>query len=560
MLLSCSCFPLQAQRYLGVRPTESGGPLMPEQAAYDVTFYDLQLKVNPGDSSIAGSLTTHAKIVHPVEWFVLDLDTTLKVSGIEILRKDQTLSLEFRHEAGKLWSHFQHTRQPGEQVIVRVHYGGRPRVAPRPPWIGGFTWARTADGQPWIATSNQSDGADLWWPCKDHPSDEPDSMAITITVPDPLIVASNGHLREAIQSDDGTRTYRWFVSTPINNYCVALNIAPYSSIEDEYESVTGESIPVTFWVLPENYQKGAALFPQFSEHLRFYERWLGPYPFRADKYGVAETPHLGMEHQTIIAYGNNYQDGPHGFDWLHHHELGHEWWGNLVTALDWRDFWIHEGFCLYMQALYAEELHGKEEYHKAMAVHRPKIRNQQPVAPRESRTTREIYYLAPDYVESDGDIYTKGAWVLHTLRYLIGDDALFKSLRRMAYPDAEKEKWTDGRQCRFVTTNDFLKLTEDISGMELDWFFEVYLRQPVLPTLISKAEKNKLTLQWQTPDNLPFPMPVEIKIGEKVQKVDLSQGKTVVKIPKNAAAEIDPDNWILMESQDKPQSDRMDQD
>lgn len=540
--------PCQAQRVLGVRPTGSGGPLMPEQAAYDVTFYDLDLRIDPAARTIEGSLTAHAEIVQPLEWYVFDLDTLLTVSGVEVLAEDGTARLAaFRRDGWKLWVHLLPVRQPGDRVVLRVWYGGAPRVAPRPPWVGGFTWTQTPSGQPWIATSVQGEGADVWWPCKDHPSDEPDSMALHIAVPEPLVVATNGRLR-GVDEAAGQRTYHWFVSTPVNNYGVALNIAPYRTIEGSYESTSGEVIPITFWVLPEHYEQGQQLFPQFAEHLRFYEEYLGPYPWRADKYGVAETPHLGMEHQTIIAYGDDFQDNEFGYDGLHHHELGHEWWGNLVTALDWRDYWLHEGFCSYMQPLYAEYLQGAAAYHRAMAGSRGNIRNRQPVAPAETRNSTQVYFLAPDYVESDGDIYNKGKWILHTLRYLIGDEAFFTSLRRMAYPTPAWEQRKDGTQARFATTDDYRLVAEAASGQELGWFFDVYLRQPLLPRLVTEREDNQLRLRWETPDELPFPMPVQVQIGDETRRIAMPAGRAVVALPDaQTPVHIDPEQWILKE-------------
>lgn len=538
---------VSAQRFLGVRGTESGGPLMPEQAAYDVTYYDLDLSIDPDRRSIDGSLTAHARIVHPTEWFVLHLDSLLTVREVRVIdEKAGAQRVAFEQRDALLWISLLPTRQPGESVRVQVFYGGEPRVAPRPPWVGGFTWAETSSGSPWIATTVQGEGADVWWPCKDHPSDEPDSMSIRITVPKPLVVASNGRLLEVVEQEGDLWTYHWFVSTPINNYGVALNIAPYRTIQGVYTSVTGEDIPVTFWVTSEHYEKGQELFPSFLTDLAFYEKYLGPYPFRADKYGVAETPHLGMEHQTIIAYGNDFTLNEHGFDWLHHHELGHEWWGNLVTALDWRDFWLHEGFCSYMQALYTEELSGIEAYHAAMAPSRRSIRNAKALAPRESKTEGEMYLLPPDYVESDGDIYNKGKWVLHTLRYLIGDEAFFRSLRRMAYPSPELEELKDGRQCRFATTDDYKLIAEEESGSDLDWFFEVYTRQPHLPALEVERSGDQLTLTWITPDGLPFPMPVHVELGGTTTRVAMDGGSATVSLTgMDAGPVVDPLNWIL---------------
>jgi aminopeptidase N len=526
---------------------DSGGHLMPEQAAYDVRYYDLALRVSPADSSIAGSLTVVAEIVNPTEWLVLDLDTTFTVSAA---RGTDRSPLRFERRVGKIWTQLGREFQAGEEVRVTLEYAGRPRIAPRPPWQGGFTWARTRDGHPWIATSNQGEGADLWWPVKDHVVDKPDSMSIRIRVPEPLVVASNGRLRGVEAHDDGTNSYHWFVSTPISTYNVALNIAPYRVIEDRFASVAGDTFPVAFWVLPESYEQGRAFFPEILDHLRFFEELLGPYPFRADKYGVAQTPHLGMEHQTIIAYGANFDNGAMtggrdwGFDALHHHELAHEWWGNLVTNSDWRDMWVHEGFGTYMQALYAERLHGATAprgLHAYMAANRGAIRNERPVAPREVQTSGEIYF------HSGGDIYYKGAWVLHTLRYLIGDEAFFRALRRMTYPDPALERLTTGEHVRHVTTDDFVRIAEEVSGRELGWFFEMYVRQPQLPRLDVQRQGNEWALRWVTPGNLPFPMPVEVELDGERRRVEMPGGQARIPASGAAAPVIDPLRWILRE-------------
>ena len=537
---------VNAQRELGVRPTDSGGPLMPEQAAYDVTSYELSLKINPVDQSIRGTLTTHARIVHPTEWFVLDLDEPLKVESAHTTHTGNKIeAMEFERRGEKVWIAFPLTKQPGETVNVSVNYGGKPRVAPRPPWVGGFIWAKTATGEPWIATACQMDGADVWWPCKDHPSDEADSMTLHITVPEPLVCAANGRLLGVRKNGDGTHTYDWFISNPVNNYSVALNIAPYRTIEGQYKSVTGETIPITFWVLPQDYEKGQQLFPQIAQHISFFEKYLGPYPFRADKIGVAQTPHLGMEHSTITAYGANFQNNAYGFDGLLFHELGHDWWANLVTASDWRDFWLHEGFQSFMDALYAGSLKGEEGYDRYIAGLRRGIRNRQPVAPREARSTTQVYFSAPDYLSSDGDIYNKGALILHTLRYVIGDDPFFKALRRMAYPDPKMEQIKDGQQFRFATTDDFRRIAEQTSGMKLDWFFEVYLRQAALPKLLVEKKGDSLVLRWDAPGGLTFPMPVEVQVGGQTRRVEMNQAGATIQVELGQTPVVDPKNRIL---------------
>lgn len=544
--------PAGAQRYLGVSPTHSGGPLSELQAAYDVTFYDLALSIHPEKKFISGTLSMTATAGDSLQKIELDLDTTFTVSEIFCNLADQKKTpADFKLAGGKLWVSPKAEILPGQTFRCSISYSGHPREAPRPPWVGGFTWASTADGQPWIATSVQNDGADLWWPCKDHPSDEPDSMALAFTVPAPLLAVSSGRQGRIVENADNTRTFHWFVSTPINNYGMAVNIAPFRTIESTYKSVTGEEIPITFWILPEDYQKGLKLMPQIKEHLAFFENMLGPYPFRADKYGIAQTPFLGMEHQTIIAYGATFENGTRGYDILHHHELGHEWWGNLVSASDWRDFWLHEGLCSYAHPLYMEHLRGREAYHQTMRQTLPRLRNRQPVAPRESRTTVEQYFVAPDYLESDGDVFNKGTWILHSLRHLIGEENFFRLLRRFAYPTEEMERVSDGSQCRLVTSDEFIALAEKVSGRKLDWFFEVYLRQPKLPVLKESRSETVLQLHWETPGNLPFPMPVDVLVDGELQTVSFDgQNRGVISLSPDSEIDVDPDLWVLREIPD----------
>ncbi|MEX0601162.1 MAG: M1 family metallopeptidase, partial [Rhodothermales bacterium] len=494
---------------------------------------------DPADSSIAGSVTATAAVVHPTSRFVLDLDDRLVVDAVQV----DGAARSYERRGGRLRIDLTRTYQPGEKVVVRVDYGGRPRVAPNPPWDGGLTWARTEDGSPWIATSCQVTGADVWWPVKDHPSDEPDSMAIRFTVPEPLVAASNGRLRGVEDAGDGWRTYDWFVSTPINVYNVALNAAPYEAIEETHTGLNGETYPVAFYALPEDVDRARAFMPEIHDQLTFFEERFGPYPFRADKYGVAQTPHLGMEHQTIIAYGANFDNGAMtggrdwGFDALHHHELAHEWWGNLVTNVDWSDMWLHEGFGTYTQALYMEELGGMAGYHAYMDNMAFGIQNRMAVAPHGYRSSTEIY---------GGDIYSKGAWVLHMLRFVIDDDPTFdRLLRRMAYPDPALEEVTDGRHVRHATTQEFVHLAEQITGRDLGWFFDVYLRQAELPRLAAIRQGSRLTLRWDSPLDVPFTLPVEVDLGGEVFRVDMEGGEAVVDVPAGVDPVIDPNNWLL---------------
>ena len=517
----------------------SGGDLAHEQAAYDVGFYDLSLRIEPADSSIRGSLTAHVRVAEPLRWLVLDLDTLLAVDSVTHAPPGSG-RFEFAREGGVIRIDLGETAMPGARVAARIWYGGRPLAAPhvQSSWSDGFVWARTASGAPWIGVVSVLHGADLWWPVKDHPSEEPDSMALHITVPDPLVVAANGKLRGTDRNDDGSSTFHWFVSTPINNYGVTLNIAPYRILETTYESITGERFPFLFYVLPERYEDGARLFPEMQRHLRFFEELLGPYPFRNDKYGVAHTPYLGMEHQSIIAYGSTFGPNDFGFDWLHLHELSHEWWANMVTARDWKDWWLHEGFGTYMEALYVESLDGIDAYHAYMPDRPLPFRNEAPVAPRTSQHTRQIY---------PGDMYGKGAFVLHTLRWLIGRDDLIASLRRFAYPDSTVATAGGGCACRLVDTADFRRTVEAVTGLDLQWFFDVYIHRAELPRLDVRRDGERLLLRWET-GGLPFEMPLEVKVDGEVRRVAMRAGVATLAVPENAEIVIDPLGWVLMEA------------
>jgi len=538
-LAALSGAPLDAQApCMPVDPYDSGGLLDPDEAVYDARFYDLAITVDPADSTIRGRLDLHALAVAPAWRMAFDLDTLLAIDTVRLL--DGTASLPFVRCGGRVRVDLPRTFQPGENLALRIAYGGRPRIAVRPPWDGGVQWTRTPSGAPWIATSNQQLGADVWWPVKDHVSDKPDSVAITVTAPEALVVASNGRLR-GTEVAEGWKTWRWFVSTPISTYNVALNIAPYRTIDTTIASVAGDSIPVVFYVLPDDYAKGERLFPEILAHLQWYERRMGPYPFRADKYGVAQTPHLGMEHQSIIAYGARFDNRSMtrgvdwGFDALHHHELSHEWWGNLVTNADWKDMWIHEGFGTYMQVLWLEDTQGVERSREYLRSFNREIGNRGPIAPRAATSSRS-YGL---------DIYFKGARVLHSLRWLIGDDAFFRTLRHLLYPTDAAARSTDGSATHFASTSDVVAVAERESGRDLGWFFDLYVYQPDLPTLVSSEAGGQLTLEWNTPGDLPFPMPVEVVIGGKAQRVEMTGSRGAVRVPAGAAVAVDPHDWVL---------------
>jgi aminopeptidase N len=541
----------------------SGRPIPPEQSCYDVEEYDLRVRVDPEARAIEGRVYVSARMLAPSAWVVLDLDERLTVDAVFVGASDGADSrgealqpAHFERPAGEIRVPSAPLFRPGDSSFrVRVDYRGKPREAPNPPWDGGFVWSKTPSGAPWIATCNQMQGGDLWWPCKDQPNDEARRAFIRVTLPDGLVVATNGVQFEVARNYDviqgqsrrGWSTYHWRVSTPINTYGIALNIAPYKTITRQYESVSGDSFPITYWVLPENLQKGIGLMSDIVQQMKQFEQLFGPYPFRADKYGVAETPHLGMEHQTIIAYGNNYKldrwGEDRGYDELHLHEFAHEWWANLVTAENWNDFWIHESFASYAQALYAEHVGGQEKYFSEMREQK-RFANQAAIAPRAKKSTAEMYFGdRPD--SPGGDIYYKGSWVLHTLRWLLTDEEFFPALRLMAYPDPALEKTKDGQACRFATTDEIQWIAEQSSGVKLDWFFEVYLRQPKLPVLDTRLEGGELVLSWTSPTGAPFPMPVEVELGGQLLRVECPLGTGRLALGGRQDYRVDPRERVL---------------
>jgi len=511
----------------------SGGPLIAAQACYDVRHYALTLRVDPAGKRIEGSVVLRAVATAASDSLALDLDDELDVTAVHWGEGP----VPFRHEDGRIWITPPAPLLPAQEIALAVGYGGTPHVARNPPWDGGFTWAQTKSGAPWIATSCQGEGADLWWPCKDHPSDKPDGVDLRITVPEGLVVASNGIEVEPPQRSKGQVTFHWRTAQPISNYCVALNIAPYVELTETFTCIDGTAMPVRFFVLPESKASAQRCMKQFLDHLAVFEQILGPYPFRAEKYGIAETPHLGMEHQTIVAYGNGFHD--EDYDWLHNHELAHEWWGNLVTCRDWKDMWLHEGFGTYMQPLYLERRFGRARYLAELQRHR--TMNRTPVAPQETKNSAEICFST-----SGNDIYYKGSLILHTLRWQLGDEAFFTCLRRFCYPDAAHERATDGSQVRLVDSADFIALVAEVAGADLGWFFAAYLRQPRRPKLGSELVDGTLHLRWSLPGELRFEVPVPVVVGGELVRVAMSGNRGELAVGRRQYA-IDPDQLVLME-------------
>ncbi len=459
------------------------GNVTPERAWWDLTYYDLQIRVDPDSQSLSGSTTIVYRVLQPAQVLHFDLQAPLKVE--KVIQAGQELAFSQQGEA----AYFVTLTQPqlvGQTGELVVYYSGKPRIARRPPWDGGFQWLKDQDGNDWISVSCQGLGASVWWPCKDHPADEPDSMRMRITVPKQLIDVSNGRLRQVVDNVDGTRTFDWFVGNPINNYGVNVNIGNYAHFSDTLHGEAGV-LSLDFYALPYNLEKAKTQFQQAKPMLRAFEHWFGPYPFYADGYKLVEVPYLGMEHQSSVTYGNNFGNGYLGrdlsgtgwglkWDFIIIHESGHEWFANSITYRDIADMWIHESFTNYSETLYTEYYYGKKAGSEYVIGTRRNIANDKPII--------GVYGMNQ---RGSGDMYYKGGNMLHTIRQVFDNDEKFRqTLRQM-------------NRTFYHQTVDSKQMEDFISqqlGRDLTPVFDQYLRDVRVPLLEYSLREGKLKYRW----------------------------------------------------------------
>jgi aminopeptidase N len=532
--------PLQAQHdfythYSFNQADTLRGMLRPERTCYDVTFYHLNIKIDPAKRSIDGYVDLHYRAVEDFERFQIDLYQNMEIDRIEW----QQNTLDFERVANAVFVQIP-TQQQGTEGEVRIHYRGRPVVARRAPWDGGFVWTQDRQGYDWVGVACEGDGASLWWPNKDHLSDEPDSMAISIAVPDPLICVSNGNLRNKTALSDGFTQYNWFVSYPINNYNVTVNIGNYVHFSDEYKAEDGAILPLDYYVLPYNEQKARRHFEQVKPTLACFERFFGKYPFWDDGYALVETPYLGMEHQGAIAYGNRYMRGylggmiPSDMDWdyIIVHETGHEYFGNSISCNDLSEMWIHESFTTYMEALFVECKYSYQDALRYLAGQRSFIGNEEPI-------------LGPPDVNWENwkhsDHYYKGAWVLHTLRHVIGDDDLWWKLLK----DFHQENKISN-----VTTQDFNQFLSQRAGRDFTQILDQYLWYPDIPRLkVELREKGKnliVKLNWEA-EVEGFSMPILVGKPGDWQRIEVAQQPQMITFPgfKKSDFQVATDRFLI---------------
>ena len=502
---------------LAPRTADSGLPLTAAQEATGLPYLDLRLKVDPDTKSISGDARYTIDALAPLDRFEVDLDPRFTITSVTV----DGAPAQWEADAGQLVIPLGKTLSTGDSAKVSIQWNGSPYIAKRPPWEGGFMWDKTEDGSPWIATAIQMNGCDVFWPCIDYPTKEIERLDSAITVPEGLVAAGNGTFAGS-ETNDGWTTWKWSARSP-NIYAVALNIGPYEVYEDTYQSRFGNSIPLYFWYLPGNGEKAKTLMQEMKTYLDFFEDMIGPYPFGDEKVGLVETPHLGMEHQTINAYGAKFKPSPLGYDGLAQHEFSHEWFANQLTNTQPNDMWLQEGLGTYMQPLFQQWRDGEAAYLAAIVSQRASLINNSPVVPAEPISTG--FYLDEDAGWGRG-IYSKGSQIAHTLRGLIGDEAFFSSLRRLVYGRIDPRPGNFVPQ--FADTEDFERIASEQGGEDLGWFFDAYLRQAALPKLIEERDGNELSLTWQTEKGTPFPMPIEVLVDGKTILADMSSGSTVI--------------------------------
>jgi aminopeptidase N len=476
-----------------------GSLTAPERTWWDVTFYDLHVKVNPADSSISGWNGITYTVVGPTHEMQIDLQAPLGVDSMVQAGK----RLKVRQDGNAWFATVNGKQKRGESHTLTVYYHGRPTVAKRPPWDGGFTWGQDSLGKPWIVTTDQGIGASIWWPNKDIQAEEPDSQRIAITMPDPLVDVSNGRLRSVEHHADGTTTWEWFDTNPINNYAIVINAGDYIHYSEIFR---GENGPLTLDYWPLSYHLDAArhTFAQAPAMLSCFEHWFGAYPWYEDGYKLIEVSHNGMEHQSAVAYGNGFTNGYHYrnpsrsiygnmFDFIIVHESAHEWWGNNITAKDNADMWVHESFANYAENLYVECRFGRQAGAQYVIGTRDGIRNDKPVIPARGVNA-----------QGSGDMYPKGGNMLHTIRQVVGNDSTWRDILR-GLQRTFRHQTVNGQQIR-----DYIS---QHAGIDLSKVFQEYQETTMVPELDYRIAGGTLSYRWSNVVK-GFDMPVGVTLSD----------------------------------------------
>ncbi|MFT7029763.1 MAG: aminopeptidase N [Marinoscillum sp.] len=525
LVLVLATYQSKAQEF--TRQDTLRGSIGEARAWWDLQHYDLSVALDTVTRSISGSNTITYLVKTPFDLMQIDLQTPMQITKV-VQGKEV---LEVTHDGNAHFVKLTADQTIGSTQKLTVFYEGTPTVAARAPWDGGFTWAKDKNDNPFIATSNQGIGASLWWPCKDHPADEADQgMIMSFTVPSNLMAVGNGRLIK-VQKGKGVKTFTWEVKNPINDYGVNLNVGDYVMFEEKYLGEKGQ-LDMTYYVLSYNLEKAKVHFKDARRTIEAFEHWFGPYPFYEDSYKLVEAPYLGMEHQSSVTYGNGFEMGYRGrdlsmtgwglkWDYIIIHESGHEWFANNITYKDVADMWVHESFTCYSEALFVEYHYGKEAAAEYVRGMRYGIRNNSPM-------------IGTYGVNQEGaDMYNKGSNVLHTLRQWIGNDEKWRGILRGLNEEFYHQTVTSAQIEAYIAEK---------SGLNLDKFFDQYLRDVRVPVLEYFVNNNKLLYRWTNCID-GFDMKVRVKIGEEEVEIAPSASWNL----KNAEIDAPPGSDIIVD-------------
>jgi aminopeptidase N len=484
------------------------GSITPERAWWDVLRYDITVKPDYINKTTEGKnlITYQVLSDHHPDMMQIDLQDTLRIDSIILEHK----KLDFTRE-GNAW----HVKMPVQKKssihTIAIFFSGKARIAPRAPWDGGWTFTKDSLGRPWMTVTCQGLGASVWYPCKDHQSDEPDKGAsLTMIVPDTLIAAGNGRLQSKKINGDGTATYIWSVVNPINNYDIIPYIGKYVNFSEMYNGEKGK-LDLNYWVLDYNLNKAKTyLTNEVHNMMKAFEYWFGPYPFYEDGYKLIDVPHTGMEHQSAVAYGNWYKPGYRGrdmsgtgwgmkWDFIVIHESGHEWFGNNITTKDLADMWVHEGFANYSETLFIDYIFGKDAANEYNYGIRKGIRNDRPII---------ANYNVND--EGSGDMYPKGGNLLHTIRHSMDNDELFRKILRGLNKDFYHQTVTSKQIENYISKK---------SGYCYSKVFDQYLRTTQIPKLEFYIDGKKVFYRW-TNCVKGFNLPLFLKNGKNRVRIN----------------------------------------
>ncbi len=494
------------------------GSITPERDWWDVQHYNLSVQFFPETKTIKGSNIITFKTVNAGNKMQIDLQTPLAITKITHGSKE----LKFEREGFVYWVSLEKELAKGVEDKIEVYWEGRPTESLRPPWSGGITWGRDDLGEHFITTTCQGIGASIWWANKDHGADEPDKgMNINITVPENLVAVSNGRLKKIDENKvEKTKTYRWEVKNPINNYGVNANIGNYVNWSEKYKGEGGD-LDLQYWTLPHQKEVAMKTFQEVPRMLKAFEHWFGKYPFYEDGYKLVAVSYPGMEHQSSVTYGNWFRNGYRGrdvsftgigykFDFIIVHESGHEWFGNNISMKDAADMWIHEGFTNYSENLFVEYHFGKKDGEDYVIGSRKNIRNESPIIGTYNSNR-----------EGSGDMYYKGGNLLHTIRNIINNDEKWRGILRGLNKDFRHQT---------VTTAQIENYISKQAGIDLSKVFDQYLRNTKIPLLKYKIEGNKLTVQYERVVK-GFAMPIRVTINGKEVIITPTEATQVIMYP-----------------------------